>query len=89
MACNCATKEQIDALYKKYGERRKVNNSDTFKVKAKKILTNVGVALCMIPIFPVLLLFVIYKGFFDDDKQISMTKFFRLDKRKMGYVGNE
>ena len=34
-------------------------------------------------------LFVIYKGFFDDDKQISMTKFFRLDKRKMGYVGNE
>ena len=89
MACNCATKEQIDALYKKYGERRKVNNGDTFKVKVKKILTNVGVALCMIPIFPVLLLFVIYKGFFDDDKQISMTKFFRLDKRKMGYVGNE
>ena len=43
----------------------------------------------MIPIFPVLFLFVIYKGFFDDDKQISMTKFFRLDKRKMGYVGNE
>ena len=89
MACNCATKEQIDALYKKYGERRKVNNGDTFKVKAKKILTNVGVALCMIPIFPVLFLFVVYKGFFDDEKQISMTKFFRLDKRKMGYVGNE
>ena len=47
MACNCATKEQIDALYKKYGERRKVNKGDTFNVKAKKILTNIGVTLCM------------------------------------------
>ena len=89
MACNCATKEQIDALYKKYGERRKVNNGDTFKVKAKEVLTSVGVELWMIPTFIVLFRFVSYKGFFDDDKQISMTKFFRLDKRKTGYVGNE
>ena len=88
MACNCATKEQIDALYKKYGEKRRINKSDTFKAKAKKIATTVGVGICMIPILPALVLFVIYKGFFDDDKRISVTKFFRLDKKKMAYVGN-
>lgn len=88
MACNCATKEQIDALYKKYGERNKVNKTDTFKVKAKKIAVTIGVGICMIPIFPVLLLFVIYKAFFDDDKRISMAKFFRLNKDKVAYVGN-
>lgn len=88
MACNCATKEQIDALYKKYGERQKVNKTDSFKVKAKKIAVAIGVGICMIPIFPALLLYVIYKGFFDDDKRISMAKLFRLNKDKMAYVGN-
>lgn len=88
MACNCATKEQIDALYKKYGERQKVNKTDSFKVKAKKIAVTIGVGICLIPIFPALLLYVIYKGFFDDDKKISMAKLFRLNKDKMAYVGN-
>lgn len=88
MACNCATKEQIDALYKKYGERQKVNKTDSFKVKAKKIAVTIGVGICLIPIFPALLLYVIYKGFFDDDKRISMAKLFRLNKDKMAYVGN-
>lgn len=86
MSCNCATKEQIDALYKKYGERRRIKKTDTFKVKAKKVFTTIGVMICMIPIFPALVLFVIYKAFFDDDKRISMTKFFRLDKQKVRYV---
>lgn len=88
MACNCATKEQIDALYKKYGERQKVNKTDSFKVKAKKIAVTIGVGICLIPIFPALLLYAIYKGFFDDDKRISMAKLFRLNKDKMAYVGN-
>ena len=88
MACNCVTKEQIDALYKKYGERRSFKKTDTLKVKLKKVAVNAGIVLCMIPIFPVLFLYVIYKGFFDDDKRINMAKFFRLDKNKMAYVGN-
>lgn len=88
MACNCATKEQIDALYRKYGEKKATTKNATLKAKLKDAAVKTGVALCLIPILPALFLYVIYKGFFDDDKRISMTKFFRLDKNKMAYVGN-
>jgi len=85
MACNCATSKQIDELYKKYGEKRK--KQLTFKQKAKNVAMYTGVVIAMIPIVPCLFLYVIYKRFCDDDHNISLTKFFRLDKKKMEYVG--
>lgn len=85
MACNCATSEQIDELYKKYGERRKSTNKNT-KQKIKDAVMYAGVAVAMVPIIPVLVLYVFYKAFCDDDHRISLTKFFRLDK-KVGYAG--
>lgn len=89
MACNCATKEQIDALYKKYGDRNKIEKNDTFKVKAKKVLLHIGIYLCMIPIVPFLALYVLYKGLFDDNKRISMRKFFRLKGGNVDDVRNQ
>ena len=88
MACNCATKEQIDALYRKYGEKKVTAKNATLKAKLKNAAVKVGVVICLIPILPALFLYVTYKAFFDDDKRINMTKFFRLDNNKMVYVGN-
>ena len=87
MACNCATQEQINELYKRYGRGRKKSNL-TFKEKAKNVVVYAGVVIAMIPVVPCLFLYVLYKAVCDDDKRISLTKFFRLDRKKVaGYVG--
>ena len=52
-------------------------------------MTYVGVGLLMIPITPCLFLYVLYKALCDDDHKISLTKFFRLDKKKIGYAGQQ
>lgn len=82
MACNCATQEQIDQLYKKYGEK-KSENSGSFKIKFKTLIQKVGVAICLVLITPFLVVYVFYKAF-DDDNRISVKKFFKLKETKIG-----
>lgn len=87
MACNCATSKQIDELYKKYGEKRR--QKLTFKQRVRNIFMYTGVVIAMIPIVPCLFLYVLYKRLCDDNHNISLTKFFRLDKKKIEYVGQQ
>ncbi len=87
MACNCATSEQINELYRKYGDRKAKLRKGSLWDRAKNIAMYAGVVLVLIPIVPILFLYVLYKGLFDDDHRISLTKFFRLDKKKMNYAG--
>lgn len=85
MACNCATTAQIEALYKKYGDkdrRKQLNTKEKISYYTKRI----GVILAMIPIVPILVLYVLYKGFYDDNHRISFKKFFGL---KSNVVLNE
>lgn len=78
MACNCASKEQLDKLYATYGDKRKVKELSV-KSKIKYYLQYTGVAIAMIFIWPILLLYVIYKSWFDlEDKKISLRKFFNI-----------
>lgn len=86
MACNCATTEQINELYRRYGSKRDRKNLTT-KQKIKNAVLYTGVAISMIFITPVLFCYVIYKRFFTKDHKISMTKFFRLDKKVSYNVG--
>lgn len=81
MACNCATKEQIDELYRRYGRKKDGDRKLTPKEKAKNALVYAGLVLALIPIAPLLFLFVLYKTFISKDHRISMVKFFRLDKK--------
>lgn len=78
MACNCATKEQIDELYRQFGEKK----IKTKKVSFKAVLRYAAVVLCLIPIIPVLFIYVYYKAFCSDDGRISMVKFFHLKEDK-------
>lgn len=89
MACNCATSEQINELYRKYGSKRDRNTKVGFKQRVKDAVIYTGVAIVLIPIAPCLFLYVLYKALFDDDHKISLTKFFRLDRKKeeIGYAG--
>lgn len=77
MACNCATTEQINKLYEKYGNKEDVKKLP-FKGKVRHYLWKAGVLFLMIFIIPILALYVFYKGAFDDDKKISIRKLFRL-----------
>jgi hypothetical protein len=89
MACNCATSEQIDELYRRYGNGRKDAKKIGARQRIKNTVMYTGVVIALIPIVPCLFLYVVYKGFFDDDHKISLTKFFRLDKKKkeVDYAG--
>ena len=85
MACNCATNEQIKELYRRYGDKKNANNVPTGQ-KIKNAVAYTGVVLAMIPIVPILFLYVLYKALCDDDHRISLTRFFRLDKKELKHV---
>lgn len=82
MACNCATTEQLNALYKKYGEKKgeKLPFWQQVRVNAQKV----GVAFCLIFITPAIVLYVFYKAFGSDDHRINMKKFFNLKHKQLG-----
>lgn len=77
MACNCASSEQIKELYARYGDKRNVKNL-SLSGKLKYYTQYAGVAIVMVILFPVLFLYVLYKGAFDDDHKISFRKFFNI-----------
>ena len=79
MACNCATSKQINELYRKYGSKTDKKNL-TIKEKIKYYAMRTVVVIMLIPIVPVLILYVLYKGIADDDHKISLRKFFNLNK---------
>ena len=74
MACNCATTEQINELYRQFGEKQEKLKKFSLKSLFKKI----AVVLCVMPLLPFILLYVYYKAFCSDDNRISIVKFFNL-----------
>ena len=77
MACNCASSEQIKSLYTKYGDKRDKKKLTT-EEKVKYYIQYACVSVTMLIILPFLLLYVFYKGLFDDNKKISIKKLFNL-----------
>lgn len=83
MACNCATTEQLNALYRKYGEKKDVSNL-TFGQKVKNVIYKIGIGICMIPIIPAIIIYLFYKTWGTDDHRINVKKFFNLKGREIG-----
>lgn len=75
MSCNCASQEQIKKLHELYGEKVNPSIPTTLKFKIKRFLNAVGVYVAMIPIFPILIIFVFYKRFNKKNRSISIKKF--------------
>lgn len=74
MGCNCATTEQINELYRKFGEKQSKKKGFDIVFFTRKTLTYICAAL----VTPFIVLFVIGKGMFSKDKRISVKKFFKL-----------
>ena len=86
MACNCATTEQLNALYKKYGEKK--DESLSSGQKFRMFFYMIGVGICLIFITPIIVCYALYKAFGTEDRTISVKKFFRLKNRKLAtHVG--
>lgn len=83
MACNCASQEQLNELYRRYGEKMDIKASESVKFRIKNTLIRIGVAICLIPIIPVIFLYVLYKAFGDDNHQISVKKFFKIKEKNI------
>ena len=83
MACNCATAEQIEKLYKKYGEK-KTDTGKPLSYKIQGFFRKIGVFVCMIFITPAIFVYVLYKMFGDDNHEISVKKFFNLQRKIVG-----
>lgn len=78
MACNCITQEQLESLYKAFGDKvEKTNKKKTFK----KQLQLLCVKICILLLTPILFIFILYKIFFKNGK-INISDFFGLDKER-------
>lgn len=80
MACNCATNEQLAALYKEFGHKVDVPKDAEIMFKIKNTLTKIGVGVTIILIIPYLFFYVIREGVFGDGK-ISLSEFFGFRKK--------
>ena len=79
MGCNCATQKQISKLYELYGDKK---NKDIPKSqKIKTFLRNLSVYSVVLIISPLLISFVLYKAFISKNKQISVRKLLRFNKK--------
>lgn len=77
MGCNCVSQEQIKKLHEIYGEKIDTSNSEEIKFNLKKILTQVGVTICILFIFPLILTYVIYKAFIKKESKIKISDFLK------------
>ena len=59
MACNCGTKEEIDRVYKIYGEKVANPDMDTFGDRIKHYFYVMFTVLSWVVIFPFILIYMI------------------------------
>lgn len=76
MGCNCSTGKQIKELYDKYSVDRDFKKLTTSQ-KIKFILQYCVIAMLMVFIIPLLLVYIIYKRYFGDNR-INVSDFFGL-----------
>lgn len=77
MACNCASKEQIEELFKIYGQKKNTPKGDITWFRIKKILMELGVKVCLVLLAPFMFMYIVYK-FFSKNNKISIKSLFRL-----------
>lgn len=83
MACNCATKEEIDKLYRIYGEKSKINKDDKPIEKIKKVayfIISIFLYVIALPLMFVYVLLVIFWKFEPkiDVQSINLLKLFKI-----------
>jgi len=83
MACNCATQEQIEEIYKVYGEKMRDTDSLTVWEWVKRIAYFVFSVLMYIIVFPIMFVYVILVLFWNKEPKINVDNidFIKLKKK--------
>ena len=75
MACNCGTKEEIDKLYKAYGEKIYSTDGLTAWEKVKRAWYTFLTALTWAVVLPFMFIFVLGFLFWSEDKKLNVQNF--------------
>lgn len=85
MACNCASKEQIEELFKIYGQKKDTPKGDITWFRIKKTLMEFGVKVCLVLLAPIVFMYIVYK-FFSKNNKISIATLFNLKNRNINDI---
>ena len=77
MACNCATKEEIDKLYRAYGEKLNSGDDEPLVVKVKNFLYKLLNLLAWIIVLPLMFIYMLLFLFWREptDRKINVQNF--------------
>ena len=79
MACNCATSQQIEEIYRKFGNRIKPTGKESFLFKMNNFFVNILASTTFVVIIP-LVVFYVSANYAQGKNQISLAEFFGLRK---------
>lgn len=79
MACNCATNEQLNEIYKKFGTKIRVSKSDSLAFRVKAFMTNTFALTTLITTAPILVFYITF-NYARGNNKISLADFFGLRK---------
>jgi hypothetical protein len=77
MACNCGTKEEIDRIYKIYGEKLNTFDDMTFWERIKHVFYVMFTILSWLIVFPFILIYLLLFLFWHEpgDRNINIQNF--------------
>ena len=78
MACNCNTKEQLDALYRMYGEKQEKNKEEMKSSWNKRIkygIWQLAIIILLIPCIPIIFIYFLLRLFWEDSPKVNINNF--------------
>lgn len=87
MACNCATSEQLNEIYKKFGTRVKPTGNEKLSFRVKNFFVNSFALTTLVTSAPLVLLQISY-SYSRGKNQISLTDFFGLSRDRGNILEN-
>ena len=83
MACNCTTQEEIDKLYRQFGEKTKISPNAKLGEYIKYYVGNTLVYLLGAVCFPLLVIYILFLLFWREDEKIHVNDVNLLKKLKI------
>lgn len=83
MACACKVNQEIDKIHKYYSNngKNKPNSEKSLSINKKDAAITAFIYLLLLPLIPIMFLFVIFYAIFSRDGKISFKKF-------LGFIHN-
>lgn len=86
MGCACKVNRHIESIHRNYGENvghKKSSMRFNAKLFIQKLFLLIFV---MIPLCPIILVYVLYQYYYKNNNKISISKFLNLKKNEQKYI---